>query len=120
MLVCLFLFLSCNVLGFPLELLAIADAEWKFDDPTQKAYELVLNLQLEEVHQLIPEPETAHQHYVIASSGSVGIAYHRRWRKVHRIRRSIYQPFGTQNQNLTFPMTCFYKQKSGCTGLLFT
>ncbi len=67
-----------------------ADAEWKFDDPTQKAYELVLNLQLEEVHQLIPAPETAHQHYVVASSRSVGIAHHRRRRKVHRIRRSIY------------------------------
>ena len=43
-----------------------ADEEWKFDEPTQKAYELVLNLQLEEAHQLIPEPETAQQHYVIA------------------------------------------------------
>ncbi|HZB11982.1 MAG TPA: tetratricopeptide repeat protein [Chryseolinea sp.] len=40
--------------------------EWYFDAPTQSAYELVLNLQLEEAHQIIPEPVTAQQHYVIA------------------------------------------------------
>jgi hypothetical protein len=40
--------------------------EWKFDVSTQSAYDLVLNLQLEEAHQLIPEPETAQQHYVTA------------------------------------------------------
>lgn len=43
-----------------------SDDDWKFDDTTQKAYDLVLNLQLEEAHQLIPQPETAHQHYVTA------------------------------------------------------
>ncbi|HEX6224706.1 MAG TPA: hypothetical protein VFZ52_09860 [Chryseolinea sp.] len=40
--------------------------EWYFDAPTQSVYELVLNLQLEEAHQIIPKPETAQQHYVIA------------------------------------------------------
>ena len=63
--VCLFLFLSCTCWGFPSKSSSTAE-EWKFDEPTQKAYELVLNLQLDEVHQLIPEPETAHQHYVVA------------------------------------------------------
>ncbi len=63
--VCLFLFLGCNI-GRSTSTACFADAEWQFDDPTQKAYELVLNLQLEEVHQLIPAPVTAQQHYVIA------------------------------------------------------
>ena len=63
--VCLFLFLACNI-GRSTSTASFADAEWKFDDPTQKAYELVLNLQLEEVHQLIPAPVTAQQHYVVA------------------------------------------------------
>ena len=40
--------------------------QWKFDEATKKAYDLVLNLQVEEAHQLIPQPETAQQHYVIA------------------------------------------------------
>lgn len=40
--------------------------QWKFDEATQKAYDLVLNLQVEEAHQLIPTPETAQQHYVTA------------------------------------------------------
>ncbi|HET6543601.1 MAG TPA: tetratricopeptide repeat protein [Chryseolinea sp.] len=65
-LVCLFLFLSCTCWGFPSKSSFSSVEEWKFDEPTHKAYELVLNLQLDEVHQLIPEPETAHQHYVVA------------------------------------------------------
>ena len=64
-LVCLFLFLSCPCWGFTSKSSSTVE-EWKFDEPTQKAYDLVLNLQLDEVHQLIPEPETAHQHYVVA------------------------------------------------------
>src|SRR6187200_500781 len=64
-LVCLFLFLGCMCWGSPSRSSATVE-EWKFDEPTQRAYDLVLNLQLDEVHQLIPEPETAHQHYVVA------------------------------------------------------
>jgi tetratricopeptide (TPR) repeat protein len=64
-LACLFLFLSCACWGFPSKSSSTVE-EWQFDEPTQKAYELVLNLQLDEAHQLIPEPETAHQHYVLA------------------------------------------------------
>ena len=63
--VCLFLLLTCNV-ARSTSTASFADVDWKFDDPTQKAYELVLNLQLDEVHQLIPAPGTAQQHYVVA------------------------------------------------------
>jgi len=63
--VCLFLFLAGNI-GRSTSTACFADSEWKFDDSTQKAYDLVLNLQLEEVHQLIPAPITAQQHYVVA------------------------------------------------------
>ena len=63
--VCLFLFLACNI-GCSTSTAGFADAEWKFDESTQKAYELVLNLRLEEVHQFIPAPVTAQQHYVVA------------------------------------------------------
>jgi hypothetical protein len=62
--VCLFLLfgtLSEGSINFP-----SVSNEWSFDDVTQHAYELVLNLQLEEAHQLIPKPETAQEHYVIA------------------------------------------------------
>ncbi|HEY3402400.1 MAG TPA: hypothetical protein VGK59_03375 [Ohtaekwangia sp.] len=40
--------------------------EWTFDENTQKAYDLVLNLQIEEAQQLIPQPKTNHEHYVAA------------------------------------------------------
>jgi len=40
--------------------------EWRFDEATQKAYDLALTLQTEEVHLLIPKPETAQEHYVTA------------------------------------------------------
>jgi len=40
--------------------------EWTFDEKTQKAYDLVLNLQIAEAQQLIPEPKTVHEHYVAA------------------------------------------------------
>src|SRR5687767_2885076 len=64
-LVCLFLLLACNV-GSSTSTDSYVAAEWKFDDPTQKAYEMVLDLQLEKVHQLIPTPATAQQHYVVS------------------------------------------------------
>jgi tetratricopeptide (TPR) repeat protein len=40
--------------------------QWSFDRQTQEAYELVLNLELDAAHHLIPEPATPQQHYVIA------------------------------------------------------
>ncbi len=55
---CLFLFSH--------HLAAAVDPEWKFDATTQRAYEMVLNLQTAEVHQLIPQPQTAQEHYVTA------------------------------------------------------
>jgi len=53
---CLFLLLP--VLGLA--------QEWKFDAATQKAYDLVLNLQTDEAHALIPKPSTVQEHYVMA------------------------------------------------------
>ncbi|HYI77907.1 MAG TPA: hypothetical protein VEW65_09825, partial [Chryseolinea sp.] len=65
-LVCLFLFFI-SIPGWGSAANHVEDMpEWYFDGPTQSAYELVLNLQLEEAHQIIPEPVTAPQHYVIA------------------------------------------------------
>lgn len=40
--------------------------EWKFDPISQKAYDLVLNLQTVEAYALIPNPQTPQQHYVLA------------------------------------------------------
>ncbi|HYG18047.1 MAG TPA: hypothetical protein VD816_03925 [Ohtaekwangia sp.] len=55
LIVCLFL---CPVL--------LPAQEWTFDGPTQKAYNLVLNLQIAEAQALIEQPETVHEHYVMA------------------------------------------------------
>jgi tetratricopeptide (TPR) repeat protein len=41
-------------------------AQWNFDEISQKAYDLVLNLQLEEAHNLLPAPKTAQEHYVVS------------------------------------------------------
>ncbi len=38
--------------------------DWKFDAATQQAYNLVLNLQVQDVHQLIPEPKTVQEQYI--------------------------------------------------------
>lgn len=66
--VCLFSFFYPLVFVLPgtCQPIPSLEKEWQFDDATQKAYDLVLNLRLEEAHQLIPQPETAQQHYVIA------------------------------------------------------
>lgn len=45
---------------------SLAERQWKFDEATQRAYNLVLNLQVEEAYLVIPQPETAQQHYVTA------------------------------------------------------
>jgi hypothetical protein len=64
--VCLFLFFQH--LGTP------ANAQqWTFDETTLKAYNLTLNLQLEEALQLIPEPENAQQHYVVSLAEALEI-----------------------------------------------
>jgi TolA-binding protein len=55
---CLFL---CAVLTT-----SVKAQEWKFDAATQRAYDLVLNLQTEEAHALIPTPETPQEHYILA------------------------------------------------------
>jgi tetratricopeptide (TPR) repeat protein len=53
---CLFLFLAISTNA----------QEWHFDENTQKAYELVLNLQTEEARILIPSPKTPQEHYVMS------------------------------------------------------
>ena len=57
--VCLFLCLSAKTL-------AAEEPQWQFDPQTETAYRLVLNLEFEKVHQLIPSPTSAQQHYVVS------------------------------------------------------
>lgn len=54
--VCLFL---CRTIA-----IASPESAWEFDEQTNRAYQLVLNLEYEEAHQLIPSPTTAQEHYV--------------------------------------------------------
>jgi TolA-binding protein len=58
-------FLACLFLLCPLAGTIAHAQQWEFDETTRKAYELALNLQIEEALQLIPEPETAQEHYVV-------------------------------------------------------
>ena len=62
--VCLFLLLINRL--WAAEKINAPPDEWNFDEATRRAYELVLNLQLDEAHQLIPSPASAQEHYVIA------------------------------------------------------
>ena len=55
---CLFICCDLNVYA--------AGPEWKFDAATRKAYDLVLNLQFDQVHLLVPQPETPQEHYATA------------------------------------------------------
>jgi tetratricopeptide (TPR) repeat protein len=43
-----------------------AQTQWRFSETSKKAYDLVLNLQLEEAEALIPNPKTADEHYVLS------------------------------------------------------
>ena len=43
-----------------------AEPEWKFDAATRKAYDMALNLQFEQVHTQVPQPQTAQEHYATA------------------------------------------------------
>lgn len=58
-------FLACLFVCFTFQVNA-AGPEWKFDPATRKAYDLVLNLQLDQAHLLIPQPQTAQEHYTTA------------------------------------------------------
>lgn len=58
---CLFVCLILDVNGA-----AEPEPEWKFDAATRQAYEHVLNLQFDQVHLLIPQPETPQEHYTTA------------------------------------------------------
>ena len=60
---CLFLFLLTNRTAFA--------QEWTFTPEIQQAYDLVLNLQPAEAMQLIPEPKTAQEIYVISLAEAV-------------------------------------------------
>lgn len=57
-LVCLFLCAHSSAFAL--------DDQWKFDETTQKLYELVLNLQLDEIQARLPDPQTAQQLYVVS------------------------------------------------------
>ena len=57
-LVCLFLWCATAVAAPP--------EEWKFDAISQKAYDLVLNLQTVEAYAMLPNPKTPQEHYVLA------------------------------------------------------
>lgn len=48
-----------------------ATPDWKFDSLTNIAYRHVLNLELEEARAMIPKPETAQQHYVLALADAI-------------------------------------------------
>lgn len=50
---------------------AHAQQQWIFDETSRKAYDLVLNLQLEEAMQLIPDPKTAQDHYVVSLAEAI-------------------------------------------------
>ena len=55
---CLFIFSEINAHG--------TLPEWKFDPETRKAYDLVLNLKLDQVHELFPTPVSPQEHYATA------------------------------------------------------
>jgi tetratricopeptide (TPR) repeat protein len=42
------------------------ELQWEFDEHTESAYKLALNLEFEEVHRLIPSPASPQQHYVVS------------------------------------------------------
>jgi len=62
---CLFICCSLNGYGNGSDSYA-AGPEWKFDAATRKAYDLVLNLQFDQVHLLLPQPQTPQEHYATA------------------------------------------------------
>src|SRR5690606_1964366 len=56
MITCLFLFHCLN----------LSAQDWSFSPATQAAYDLVLDLQLEEALAQLPEPKTAEEVYVVS------------------------------------------------------
>lgn len=56
---CLFLLLMIPGFSSP-------EQQWVFDERSRRAYDLALNLQIQEALQLLPEPKTAQEHYVVS------------------------------------------------------
>ncbi len=44
----------------------VADPQWKFDPASQRAYDLALDLQFEKVHELLQQPQTVQENYVLS------------------------------------------------------
>lgn len=61
-------FIACLFLFAPA---VHAQQQWIFDEATGKAYDLVLNLQTEEAMALLPDPETAQEHYVVSLAEAI-------------------------------------------------
>jgi tetratricopeptide (TPR) repeat protein len=59
-------FIACLFLLFPVAVVNAQEQQWVFDETTQRAYDLVLNLQTEEAMALISQPGTAQEHYVLS------------------------------------------------------
>jgi predicted negative regulator of RcsB-dependent stress response len=57
---------TCLFLLLPFFFNPLIAQQWVFDENSRKAYDLVLNLQLEEAMALIPEPKTPQDYYVVS------------------------------------------------------
>lgn len=57
---------TCLFLLFALPGFSSTEQQWTFDERSRRAYDLVLNLQIEEALQLISEPKSAQEHYVVS------------------------------------------------------
>jgi TolA-binding protein len=62
--VCLFLLAECLPLS-------MAAQQWTFDEKTRSAYDLTLNLRTEEALQLIKEPSSAQEFYVVSLAQAI-------------------------------------------------
>jgi hypothetical protein len=62
---CLFICYGLNVYATGPDAFT-AGPEWKFDAASRKAYDLALKLQFDQVHLLVPQPETPQEHYATA------------------------------------------------------
>lgn len=59
-------FLACLFLLSPFSFQPLLAQQWFFDENTSEAYELILDLRIDEALQLIPEAKSAQEHYLVS------------------------------------------------------
>jgi tetratricopeptide (TPR) repeat protein len=76
---------------FLLAFVSVKSQDWKFGENTQKAYDLALNLQTAAARDLITDPKTAEEYYVLSLSETIELLITEDLEKFHQFEKHFLE-----------------------------